>query len=114
MSSGFNGCLQDVRLDGFSLPTSGSNQFASVLLVGGEGAVVGGCSLSPCSLGLCGSGQCEEVGNDSYVCLCEDDSQSTSRCPQREEKDDLLPYIVAGSVLGCVVFLSLVTLLGKS
>ena len=113
MSSGFNGCLQDVRLDGFNLPTSGSNQFASVLLVGVEGAVVEGCSLSPCSPGLCGSGKCEEVGNGSYVCLCEDNRRSTSTCPQREERDYLLPYIVAGSVLGCLVFLSLVTLSGK-
>jgi len=39
VSNGYTGCLQDIRLDQFVLPTSGSNDFASVTFGGSSGII---------------------------------------------------------------------------
>ena len=44
VSGGFTGCLQDIRLDQFTLPTSNSNDFAAVTFRG-SGGVVQGCAM---------------------------------------------------------------------
>ena len=111
-SSGFTGCLQDVRLNQFSLPTSGSNRFASVTIEGGTG-VIEGCSLGPCFPHPCGSGLCEETSDTSYECVCPDGSRRLSECPDTVQQSDNLAYIVGGSVLGFLLVLSLVTISGE-
>ena len=72
-TTSFEGCLQDVRIDQFDLPTSGSNSFASVEFEGSEDgltSITAGCNLSPCFPSPCGSGVCEEMNNSSFQCVC--------------------------------------------
>lgn len=108
---GFRGCLQDIRLDQFTLPTSGSNRFASVSFGGGSD-VMPGCAIGACSSNPCGSGVCVEAeGGVGYVCNCPDGSQLNTRCPEPVQDDSSpLVTIVAGGVLGCVALFAVAVL----
>ena len=78
VSNGYIGCLQDIRLDQFALPTSSSNDFASVTF-GGTSGVIQGCTIGPCFSNPCGSGNCTELGGTSYACSCPDGSVQLGR-----------------------------------
>ena len=118
-SSWFTGCLQDVRINRVTLPTSSAgNEFASVLYEGsGEGGhgVTKGCSLSPCYLDPCGGGGvCEETSNGSYQCLCSGRETVSGRpCPHEQEMVQFLPYVIAGGSVFVMVVVATVGLCGK-
>lgn len=119
-SSWFTGCLQDVRINQISLPTSSAgNGFASVVYEGsGEGdpGVTEGCSLSPCYLDPCGSsgGMCEETSNGSYQCICSGgETVSGGPCPQEQEVVHFLPYVIAGGSVLVLLVVTSVSLFGK-
>ena len=97
----YTGCLRDVRLDGISLPTEGSNGLASVTF-GGTSAVAYSCSLGSCFPNPCGAGACSEL-TDGFTCLCPDGREGSS-CP------DPVPtprYILAIALACVAVFLIL-------
>ena len=82
VSGGFTGCLQDIRVDQFTLPTSGSNGFAAVTFRG-SGGVVQGCVLGPCFPNPCGTGNCSELDRTSFACNCLDGTVLRGRsCPE--------------------------------
>lgn len=112
--SWFAGCLQDIRINQFGLPTVGSNMFASVIYEGsqdGHTGITEGCSLSPCYLNPCGSGgTCVEMNNNSYQCVCSGGERTFTVCPQSMDQ----PYILFGAVsVGFILIVVLVTISGK-
>ena len=112
--SWFDGCLQDIRINQFSLPTVGSNMFASVMYEGSQDGITGitkGCSLSPCYPNPCGSGgTCEEMNNNSYQCVCSGGERTFTVCPQSMDQS----YILFGAVsLGFILVVIFVTIPGK-
>lgn len=114
--SWFVGCLQDVRINQFSLPILDSNDFASVVYEGSEDGHMGvteGCNLSPCYLNPCGSGSCEEVNSSSYQCVCSNGERMTAACPQSEEEFQYMHYIIGAVVLGVLLIVFTVTVPGE-
>ena len=109
VSSWFTGCLQDIRINQITLPTSSvGNEFASVFYEGsseeGGPGVTEGCSLSPCYQDPCGGGGvCEETSNGSYQCLCSGGERvSGGPCPQ-EQEEQFLPYIIVITIIVAVL-----------
>ena len=121
VSSWFTGCLQDIRINQITLPTSSvGNEFASVFYEGsseeGGPEVTEGCSLSPCYQDPCGrGGVCEETSNGSYQCLCSGGERvSGGPCPQEQEVAQFLPYVIAGGSVSVLIVVAAVSLCGKS
>ena len=115
-TTSFVGCLQDVRIDQFDLPTSGSNSFASVAFEGSEDgltSITAGCNLSPCFPSPCGSGVCEEMNNSSFQCVCSNGVRMASICPQPQDKFQYTPYIIGGAVLGVLLVFFFITVSGE-
>lgn len=118
VTDGYAGCLQDIRLDQFSLPTSGSNGYASVTY-SGSSSVPKICALGPCYPSPCGSGTCTETGGGtSFICRCPDGSQRDAVCPELQAGDEGMNYtlpILVGCVLGGLLLLAACVLVaGKS
>ena len=116
--SWFTGCLQDVRINQHTLPTSGSNAFASVVYEGVGDESVGiteGCILSPCYDSPCGSGgTCVEMSNSSYECVCSSGEQLSTVCPQLQEVFQYTPHVVGASILAVLIVVISITLVGES
>ncbi len=114
VADGYAGCLQDIRLDQFSLPTSGSNGYASVAF-GGSSGVSHFCAIGPCYPNPCGPGNCTETdGGTSFTCKCPDGSQRAV-CPELQaddEKSYTLPILV-GCILGGILLLAICTLVAS-
>lgn len=112
VSGGFTGCLQDIRLDQFTLPTSGSNDFGTVTFRG-SGGVVQGCILGPCFPNPCGPGNCSEIDRTSFTCSCLDGTVLRGRsCPELPPPPTgILP--IAVSVGGGVLVLAVLVTAGK-
>ena len=108
ISNGYTGCLQDIRLDQFVLPTSGSNDFASVTF-GGSSGIIQGCTVGPCFTNPCGSGNCTELGGTSFACNCSDGTVQLGRPCQgpRVPPTGILAIAVGvgGGVLALLVIL---------
>ena len=78
-AQGFMGCIQDVRLNNYSLPTSGSNSYASVVFIGAS-EVTTGCATGPCLPYPCGSGECTELTDNTFVCTCPNGQSQFTPC----------------------------------
>ena len=115
-TSRFIGCLQDVRINQFTLPTLDSNKFASVVYEGlgdEDAGVMEGCLLSPCYGNPCGSdGTCEERDNSSYECVCSNGERLSTVCPQSKKEVQYLPYIIGPSILLLLVTVSSIITIG--
>ena len=117
-TSWFVGCLQDVRLDHFTLPTLDSNDFASVVYEGlqadSHSGITEGCTLSPCYLNPCGSGGvCEEMDNSSYQCLCSSGERTTTVCPRAREEFQYMVHVIGAGVLAVLLVVFSVTVVGE-
>ena len=115
IADGYKGCLQDMRLDGFALPTSGSNSFATVTFVGPT-AVIPYCALGVCFPNPCGAGNCTELDDGSYQCLCSDGSQTFGVCPELQTEDEngyTLPIVVGCALGGVILIVICVLVIGE-
>ena len=106
LPAGHQWCLQDPRLGGFALPTSGSNDIASVDFTG---SVTSGCGIGPCYPHPCGVGVCLEHGGavPGYVCDCAGGVRQPEPCQDPPESGRLLPTALSAaagllSLLGVV------------
>ena len=97
---GYRGCIRDVRLHRLPLPTTGSNNVASVVYVG-EGPEQG-CSLGPCFPNPCGGGNCSETIGNGYQCLCPNGEIQSSPC-ENTGGLSLTEIIVMAACLGVLV-----------
>ena len=114
----YAGCLQDVRLDRFSLPTFDSNDFASVAYEGSQqesdSGIMQGCTLSPCYMNPCGSGGvCEEVDSSNYQCVCSGGERMSTMCPQTRDSKEYITYVIAAGVLAVLLFVLSVSFVGE-
>ena len=114
ITNSYFGCLEDIRIDGSTLPTSGSNEFASVTF-SSDSPISYRCALRACSPNPCGDGaNCTEVGSTGYRCQCSDGSVTQSRpCPTPTPPPSFRLVIVVAPILGGVVLCAIVTLLGE-
>lgn len=115
ITNAYTGCLEDVRINGYVLPTAGSNDFASVTFHGSS-PISYNCALRACSPNPCGQdgANCTEIGSSGYRCHCSDGSVTQSRpCPTPAPPSSFLFVIVVAPVLGGVVLCVIVTLLGE-
>ncbi len=111
--SPYLGCLEDVRIDGNPLPTSGANSFATVVFVGEE--VSYNCALGPCLPNPCGRGNCSEVtltGESSFKCACEREEVVIGNSCPSDPTPPMFTLIVvfatvAGGLLICVTIISM-------
>ena len=115
ITNAYNGCLEDIRIDGNALPTIGANDFASVTFLGSS-SVSYSCSLRGCSPNPCSdaAANCTEVGSHGYRCHCSDGSVTESRpCAPPVPPSSFRLVVVVVPIIGGVVLCVLVTLLGK-
>lgn len=107
------GCLQDIRIDQNPLPTSGANDFSSVMFVGEE--VSNNCALGLCLPNPCGSGNCSEVTltrGSSFECACENGLVVIGNGCPGEPTPPMFTLVVvfatvAGGLLICVTLVSM-------
>ena len=114
-ASRFVGCLQDVRLDHFTLPTLDSNDFASVVYEASQqesdSGITQGCTLSPCYMNPCGSGGvCEELDTSNYQCVCSGGKRTSTECPRAQK---YIAYIIGAGVLAVLVVVFAVSAVGE-
>ena len=113
----YAGCMEDARIDRFSLPTSGSNDFASVKFIsGGEAgsSVTMGCSLRGCRSAPCGSGTCSELGESDFLCHCPSGTTVRSEtCPGPVQTRRYQLVIIVSAIAGALVVIFLISMLGE-
>ena len=112
------GCMEDVRIDHQELPTSGSNDIASIVYSGAEGEEAGGvptgCALRGCFSDPCKMGVCTELGASDYLCSCSDGSTVRSApCPVAESMMRFRLIIIVSSVVGGLVVALIIFVLSK-
>ena len=114
ITNAYLGCLEDIRINRHTLPTSGSNEFASVTF-SGSSPISYRCALRACSPNPCGEGaNCTEVGSTGYRCQCSDGSVTQTRpCPTPTPPPSFRLVIVVAPILGGVILCAIVTLLGE-
>lgn len=111
ISEGYQGCIQDVRLQQLVLPTAGSNGVASVTYVGG--GPEDGCSLGPCFPNPCNTGNCSETTGNGYQCLCPNGQVQSTPCSQEISLTTiiviaaclavLVAILIIAFIIGCIV-----------
>lgn len=111
VTQGFAGCLRDVQLNNYSLPTSGSNRYASVTFEGSEVTV--GCPYGPCFPHPCGPGECMELDGHLFACECPNGVNQITSCDDGPHNLLLKAWaVILGTTAGAfiVVVLSLVAM----
>ena len=114
ISNPYTGCLEDIRIDGNTLPTVGSNEFASVLFLG-SAPISYNCALRACSPNPCGEGaNCTELGSSGYRCMCSNGHMTVSEpCPAPVPPPTFRLLIIAAPIVGGVILCVIITLLGE-
>ena len=116
VQNGYTGCLQDIRLNGQPLPTTGNNELASVEFVGD--VPLRGCNVGPCYPdNPCGStGNCSEIDNNNYQCSCDNgDTVTGSSCDRIRPEPSLGPVIaIVVSLAVFMIILIIAMIIGLS
>ena len=110
VTDGFNGCLQDIRLNQRPLPTSGTNDIASVLFVGDEPE--SGCTVGPCYPNPCGTGNCTEIASNRYQCICPNGDTQTSACESDRGSFSFEVFVIAIAMTIFIIVLAIVACIG--
>ena len=110
VTEGYNGCIQDIRLDHTSLPILGSNNFVNVSYVGDNPEK--GCQVGPCWPNPCHTGNCSEVTTDVYLCTCPNGETKTSPCEPDRGNVPFGPIAIAIAMAVFVIILLTVLIIG--
>ena len=110
VTEGYNGCIQDIRLDHTYLPTSGTNNFVNVSYVGDTPEK--GCQVGPCWPNPCHTGNCSEITTDVYLCTCPNGETKTSPCEPDRGNVPFGPIAIAIAMAVFVIILLTVLIIG--
>ena len=110
VTEGYNGCVQDIRLDYISLPISGSNSYVNVSYVGDNPEK--GCQVGPCWPNPCHTGNCSEITTDVYLCTCPNGETRTSPCEPDRGNVPFGPIAITIAMAVFIVILLTVLIIG--
>ena len=121
VGSGYIGCLEDIRIEENSLPTSeqsslpmlGSTEFASVIYRGNSSVNVG-CGLRGCFPDPCKGETCIERGARGFSCSCQDGSIVVSGpCTEPGQVTPFLLIIIIVAVVCTAILVPIITAIGE-
>ena len=110
VTEGYNGCIQDIRLDYTSLPISGNSSYVNVSFVGDYPEI--GCQVGPCWPNPCHTGTCSEITTDVYLCTCPNGETRTSPCEPDRGNVPFGPIAIAIAMAVFVIILLTVLIIG--